>query len=81
VDLSSTERQALKRAIEVCCDAAVIYPLVQKFANMVRSREAEDLKGWLEESLSSGVVGFETFAGGIKRERDAVEAALSLSHP
>jgi hypothetical protein len=27
----------------------------------VRCRETEDLKGWLEESLSCGVVGFETF--------------------
>jgi hypothetical protein len=33
--LSSTERQAWQRAIEVCRDAAVIYPLIQKkFASM-----------------------------------------------
>jgi hypothetical protein len=33
--LSSTERQAWQRAIEVCGDAAVIYPLIQKkFASM-----------------------------------------------
>jgi transposase len=79
-DLSSTERQALERAIEVCREAAVIYPLVQKFANMVRCREAEDLKGWLEESLSCGVVGFETFAMGLRREQSAVEAALTLPY-
>lgn len=77
-DLSSTEKQALERALEVCPEAAVIYPLVQKFANMVRCRKAEDLKGWLEESLSCAVVGFETFAMGLRREQSAVEAALSL---
>jgi transposase len=79
-ELSSTEGQALQRTIEVCSDAAVIYPLVQKFANMVPCQEAEDLKGWLEESLLCGVVGFETFAMGLRREQSAVEAALTLPY-
>jgi hypothetical protein len=58
-DLSSTEKQALEWAIEICRDAAVIYPLVRKFANMVRSREAGELGAWLGEALSCGVKGFE----------------------
>jgi hypothetical protein len=35
--LSSTERQAWQRAIEVCRDAAVIYPLIQKKVASMRS--------------------------------------------
>jgi transposase len=78
--LSPDEQHALKRAMEVCPDVATIYPLVQKFSEMVRSREAGEFEGWLEESLSCGVAGFETFAVGLRRERSAVEAALSLPY-
>lgn len=79
-DLSDTERHALEQAMEACPDVAAIYPLVQGFADMVRSRKAEELGGWLRKSLSCGVKGFETFAMGLKRERPAVEAALSRCH-
>jgi len=77
---SSDERHALERAVEACADAAAIRPLVQRFADMVRSRKAEEFKEWLEESLSRGVRGFETFAIGLRREGPAVEAALSLPY-
>ena len=79
-ELSSSERHALKRATEACAAVAAIYPLVRRFADMVRSREAGEFDGWLEESLSCGVKGFETFAMGLKREQSAVEAALSLPY-
>lgn len=79
-DLSSEERHALKQAMETCADVAVIYPLVQKFSEMIRSRKAKEFEGWLETSLSCGVKGFETFAIGLRREQPAVEAALSLPY-
>ncbi|MDQ3506628.1 MAG: transposase, partial [Actinomycetota bacterium] len=78
--LSSEERHALKQAMETSSDVAAIRPLVQRFASMVRSRKAKEFEGWLEESLSCGVKGFETFAIGLRRERPAVEAALSLPY-
>jgi transposase len=79
-DLSSDERHALQRAIEACADVAAIHPLVQKFSDMVRSREAGGFEQWLGRSLSCGVKGFETFAMGLKREQPAVEAALTLPY-
>lgn len=79
-ELSSDERHALEQAIEACPDVAAIYPLVQKFSTMVRRREAEGFEGWLKDSLSCGVKGFETFAIGLRREQSAVEAALSLPY-
>ncbi len=79
-ELSSEERRALKQTMETCPDVAASYPLVQRFASMVRSRKGEGFEGWLEESLSCGVKGFETFAIGLRRERSAVEAALSLPY-
>lgn len=79
-DLSSTERHVLRRAAETCTDVAAIYPLVERFVKMIRSREAGGFGEWLEESLSCGVKGFETFAMGLKREHRAVEAALTLPY-
>ena len=79
-DLSSDERHALQRAIEASPNVAAIHQLVQRFADMVRSREAGEFEGWLEESLSCGVKGFETFAIGLRREQPAVEAALSVPY-
>jgi len=79
-DLSDAERHALERAIETCADVAAIHPLVQTFVGMVRSREAGGFGAWLEEALSCGVAGFETFAMGLRREQPAVEAALSLPY-
>ena len=59
---------------------AAIHQLVQRFADMVRSREAGEFEGWLEESLSCGVKGFETFAIGLRREQPAVEAVLAVPY-
>jgi transposase len=78
--LSPGERDALQRAIEACADVATIYPLAQKFSEMVRRRGAGEFEGWLKASLSCGVKGFETFAIGLRREQPAVEAALSLPY-
>jgi transposase len=77
-DLTSDEQDALQRAREACTQVAVIYPLVQGFASMVRSWEDAGFEGWLEESISCGVKGFETFAIGLQREKPAVEAVCSL---
>ena len=79
-ELSSDEQRALEGAIEACSDMAAIYPLVQRFSEMVRSRQDKEFEGWLKESLSCGVKGFETFAIGLRREQPAVEAALSLPY-
>lgn len=66
--------------MKACPDVAAIYPLVQGFADMVRSRKAGEFRGWLGKSLSCRAKGFETFARSLKRERPAVEAALSLPY-
>lgn len=79
-ELPSDEQHALKQAMEACPDVAVIYPLVQKFSEMIRSRKDKEFEGWLQASLSCGVKGFETFAMGLRREKPAVEAALSLPY-
>lgn len=83
-DLQKTERKALDEMLEASTDAAVIYPLIQRFEKMVKNTgsdgQAERLESWLGESLASGVKDFETFATGLGRERSGVEAALTLPY-
>lgn len=47
---------------------------------MVRERQADQLEGWLEESHTSGLPDFRTFAEGLKRDSAALANALSFSH-
>jgi transposase len=78
--LGATEHRALEQVLEASNAVAAIYPLIQRFRKMVRHREGEDFDEWLENALSCGVKDFETFAMGFKRERSAVEAALTLPY-
>jgi transposase len=83
-DLVDAEREALDEMFKAATDAAVIYPLIQKFKKMIKNTssggQAERFDGWLKAALTSGVKDFETFALGLKREQSAVEAALTLPY-
>lgn len=83
-DLQAAERGALDEVLEASNDVAVIYPLIQRFENMLNNTgsdgQAERLDHWLAEALASGVEDFETFAMGLKREQSNVEAALILPY-
>ncbi len=47
---------------------------------MVRNRMPEVLDLWLSDCLSSGVSELQTFATGLRREYDAIHAALELPY-
>lgn len=57
---------------------ATAYPLVQRFGELVRARQVADLDGWLADAASSAIAEFGGFALGIRRDRAAVEAGLTL---
>ena len=62
-------------------DAAEAYSLGQRFINMVRERQPDELLPWLEDAVKSGMDSMDTlkgFANGIQRDLDAVMNALSL---
>src|SRR5207244_3816565 len=65
-------REALCR---VCPDAAIVYPLVQAFATMVRTRSG-DLDAWRNLARTCGVSELRRFALGLSQEEEAVRAAL-----
>lgn len=61
-------------------DIQTAYTLAQRFFRMVRERQADQLDRWLEESLTSGLPDFRTFAEGLKRDAAAMANALSLDY-
>ena len=44
---------------------------------MIRERHASALEPWLKEALESEVPELRTFATGIKRDQDSIQAALT----
>ena len=55
------------------------YQLVQDFLAMMRKREGERLDAWLTQVHESGLPELESFAHGVERDKDAVQAGLTLA--
>jgi transposase len=64
----------------ICQDESVakLYELVQQFFSLVRNQNKDDLAHWLQSCSSCGIAALETFAQGLERELDSVQAALEL---
>ena len=59
--------------VRVACE------LAQAFVQMIRERNASLLPPWLKAATESGVPELRNFANGIKRDQDAIQAALTYS--
>jgi transposase len=59
-------------------DIAVIYPLTQQFASMIRDRQVDDLDTWLQAGLDTSIVPLCNFVIGLQQEYASVRAALEL---
>jgi transposase len=71
-----------KRTLEMFCLAssplALAYRLVQQFLTLVRKREGHGLDEWLRQVVQSGIPELQSFASGIEKDKEAVQAGLSL---
>jgi transposase len=79
-DLSSGQQEELSAILTYCPAAAGIHCLVTDFAAMVRKRESRLLDEWLQKAADCPVAPLRSLAKGIKRDYDAVKAALSYSY-
>lgn len=70
------------RLVEQVCAAEPVlqqaHQLVQDFHTLVTQRQATELDAWLERAAASGVSEFDQFVVGLRRDYDAVLAALEL---
>ena len=77
--LRPADQHLLARLQAACPDAAVAYPLVQRFVQLLRQSDATLVDPWLTAAEASGVPDLQTFATGLRDESAALEAALRLS--
>ena len=76
--LGETEQVRLQHVREAAPAVELAVTLAQEFAAMVRGREAAGLDSWLERAEASGQADVRSFAGGIRRDYAAVQAALTV---
>lgn len=75
-ELEEEERNLIGKLLEVCPEAKTVQALAQAFNEMVRCRQADQLDEWLERARTSKIPELNSFAAGVARDKEAVEAAL-----
>lgn len=79
-DLPARQQEELSAILTHCPAAASIHCPVTDFATMVRRRESQRLGEWLQNAADCPVASLRSLSKGIKRDYDAVKAALSYSY-
>lgn len=79
-ELSAREQKALDAMLNIGGEIGQAYTLTRDFIQMVRERQQHALSPWLEVATTSGIPEFGSLATGMKRDRAAIEAALSLPY-
>ena len=77
-DLDAEERAYLDRLRTSCPPIAAAQQLVQDFLAALRAGDLEGLETWLAAVAQSQLKELQSFAYGLRRDRDAVEAAFRL---
>jgi transposase len=76
--LDATEQEHLAKLAAVHPNLQVLSELAQKFATIVRHRQASEFPAWLDEAAHSQVAALRSFAAGLRQDERAVTAALTL---
>lgn len=76
--LAPDERQALAQLLAGDPALATGYQLLQRFRQLVATRDHSALDTWLADAEASGLSPFVSLAHGIRADRAAVDAALTL---
>ena len=77
-DLDQEEQTRLDQLLNLAPEVQAVHSLLQAFLKMVRERKHQDLRGWMEQAVRSGIPELKSFVTGIERDYDAVHAALRL---
>lgn len=72
------EKELLRQLHEQHTEISAAIDLSEDFAQLVRHREPEGLKGWLERATQSSLTAFQRFANGLRDDYEAVKAGLTL---
>jgi transposase len=75
--LSESEREDLATFCQVSAPLNQAYGLLQEFLSMVYKREGHRLEAWLSRVAESGLPELQSFAAGVAKDKDAVQAGLT----
>lgn len=78
-NLSEDDAAALKDACTRCPDIAAITELAHGFTYLVRQRAGTHLDDWIAKATAGPVKEIRGFAGGLRKDYDAVKAGLTLA--
>jgi len=79
-DLDSQERDYRAALCQDSATIATAQALVADFTRMVRERARDDLERWLEAAGRSAIPELVSFVNGVRRDYEAVAAALTSPH-
>src|SRR6266536_2956584 len=77
-DFKPEEQETLRQLRQASPQLEVTYQLVDEFLHMVRERTGEQLDSWLNKVETSQLPAFHTFVAGVRQDKDAVLAGLTL---
>jgi transposase len=77
--LDETDQPALNLVSQIHPSLTVAVDLAQQFAAMVCQRQPEALDEWLDQATRSGLTALCSFANGLRKDNEAVRAALTLN--
>jgi len=77
-DLEKEDQARLEQLLNLSPEVQTVYALLQAFMRMVREREHQQLRSWMEQAIVSGIPELGSFVTGIELDYDAVHAALHL---
>jgi transposase len=77
-DRDATEQAYVTTRLSLCPQIAQAQALALRFVQLLRERNGAALEGWLVETERSGLIELRAFARGIRRDQEAVEAALRV---
>lgn len=78
VELMDAQRTFVARLTKACPAIGAAQTLAREFMTMVKTRDAAALAPWLERAERCAVASVRDFAVGIRRDLEAVRAALTL---
>jgi transposase len=76
-ELKAEEQEFVTKLCSLCPEMEAARVLAQQFSEMIKKRQTGALRGWLDGAVKSGLLEFQSFAVGLQRDAEAVEAALS----
>jgi transposase len=76
--LKQEETTRLDQLLSLSAEVQTLYDFLQAFFTMVRERQHQDLRSWMERAVRSGIPELGSFVTGIEQDYDAVHAALRL---